>query len=216
MSSPSGETYRLEAFADAVFAIAITSAHHRDPAAADHDELVQNGGLGPALLHLWPSYLGYLISFVVIGIMWANHYNLMKLVDRVDHGFITLNLVAAPMRRVPAVSNGGDGRAPHRSAGASRRRGVLLRIFHGHRGLLFPDVVACGARPALDRGRRVRRRRARDHPRVRPGVAPLPDSDATGVRPRGDQPGDRARVGDPRTCCLARARTRRRPARTRR
>jgi uncharacterized membrane protein len=25
--------------------------------------------------------------------MWANHYNLMKLVDRVDHGFITLNLL---------------------------------------------------------------------------------------------------------------------------
>ena len=25
--------------------------------------------------------------------MWANHHNLMKLVGRVDHGFITLNLL---------------------------------------------------------------------------------------------------------------------------
>jgi len=27
-------------------------------------------GLGAALAALWPSYLGYLISFVTIGIMW--------------------------------------------------------------------------------------------------------------------------------------------------
>jgi uncharacterized membrane protein len=92
MSSPGGETYRLEAFADAVFAIAITLLiiEIRLP---PHEDLVRNGGLGPALLHLWPSYVGYLISFVVIGIMWANHHNLMKLVARVDHGFITLNLL---------------------------------------------------------------------------------------------------------------------------
>ena len=91
MSSAS-ETFRLEAFADAVFAIAITLLiiEIRLP---PHDELVSGGGLSAALLHLWPSYLGYLISFVVIGIMWANHHNLMKLVNRVDHGFLTLNLL---------------------------------------------------------------------------------------------------------------------------
>jgi uncharacterized membrane protein len=86
------ETSRLETFADGVFAIAITLLVieiHLPP----HDELQQLGGLGPALRHLWPSYLGYLTSFIVIGIMWANHHNLMKLIDRVDHGFITLNLL---------------------------------------------------------------------------------------------------------------------------
>lgn len=92
MSSPGGETYRLEAFADAVFAIAITLLiiEVRLPA---HEELAHLGGLGAGLRHLWPSYLGYIISFVVIGIMWANHHNLMKLVDRVDHGFIILTLL---------------------------------------------------------------------------------------------------------------------------
>jgi uncharacterized membrane protein len=72
------ETSRLETFADGVFAIAITLLVieiHLPP----HDELQQLGGLGPALRHLWPSYLGYL--------------TLMKLIDRVDHGFITLNLL---------------------------------------------------------------------------------------------------------------------------
>ena len=86
------QTYRLETFADAVFAIAITLLiiEIRLPAG---DELEHLGGLGPALRHLWPSYLGYFISFIVIGIMWANHHNLMKLVDRIDHGFMTLNLL---------------------------------------------------------------------------------------------------------------------------
>lgn len=92
MSSGASETYRLETFADAVFAIAITLLiiEIRLPPAT---ELEHAGGLAAALRHLWPSYLGYIISFTVIGIMWANHHNLMKLVDRVDHGFITLNLL---------------------------------------------------------------------------------------------------------------------------
>ena len=92
MSTTPWETYRLETFADAVFAIAITLLVieiHLPP----HDEVLRIGGVGPALLQLWPSYVGYVISFIVIGIMWANHHNLMKLVDRVDHGFITLTLL---------------------------------------------------------------------------------------------------------------------------
>lgn len=92
MSAGSSETLRLETFADAVFAIAITLLiiEIRLP---PHDELQEAGGLGAALVHLWPSYVGYVISFIVIGIMWANHHSLMKLVDRVNHGFITLTLM---------------------------------------------------------------------------------------------------------------------------
>ena len=87
MSSPGGETYRLEAFADAVFAIAITLLiiEIRLP---PHEELVQKGGLGAALLHLWPSYLGYLISFVVIGIMWVSHHSMFERIARVDRGLL--------------------------------------------------------------------------------------------------------------------------------
>jgi uncharacterized membrane protein len=89
--SAGSDTFRLEAFADAVFAIAITLLiiEIRLP---PHEQVAQTG-LAGALIHLWPSYLAYVISFVVIGIMWANHHNLMKLIDRVDHGFITLTLL---------------------------------------------------------------------------------------------------------------------------
>ena len=92
MSATPSETFRIEAFADAVFAIAITLLviEIRLP---PHEEVLRIGGVGPALLQLWPSYVGYAISFIVICIVWANHHNLMKLVDRVDHGFITLTLL---------------------------------------------------------------------------------------------------------------------------
>ena len=83
---------RLEAFSDGVFAIAITLLvlEIRVPSGdqlTDPDELIK------ALGALWPSYVAYLISFVTIGIMWANHHNLFRLVARVSHGLILANLL---------------------------------------------------------------------------------------------------------------------------
>jgi uncharacterized membrane protein len=84
-------TTRFEAFSDGVFAIAITLLviEIRPPA---HDQVEALGGLAPALLGLWPSYAGYVISFVTIGIMWANHHSVVRLMARVDHAVIVWNL----------------------------------------------------------------------------------------------------------------------------
>src|SRR4030095_16492728 len=92
MSATPSETFRLAAVAAAVFAIAITLLviEIRLP---PHEEVLRIGGVGPALLQLWPSYVGYALSFIVIRIMSVNHHNLMQLHDRVDHGFITLTLL---------------------------------------------------------------------------------------------------------------------------
>jgi uncharacterized membrane protein len=83
---------RLEAFSDGVFAIAITLLvlEIRVPPAED---LATPDALIAALARLWPSYLGYVVSFVTIGIMWANHHNLFGLVGRVSHGLILANLL---------------------------------------------------------------------------------------------------------------------------
>jgi uncharacterized membrane protein len=85
-------TARLEAFSDGVFAIAITLLvlEIRLPAAPDAEA---SGRLGATLLHLWPSYAGYAISFVTIGIMWANHHDVVRLLSRVDHGLMVWNLL---------------------------------------------------------------------------------------------------------------------------
>jgi uncharacterized membrane protein len=84
-------TTRFEAFSDGVFAIAITLLviEIRPP---NEQQVEALGGLGRALLALWPSYAGYMISFVTIGIMWANHHNVVRLMTRVDHGLIVWNL----------------------------------------------------------------------------------------------------------------------------
>src|SRR5262245_26952944 len=86
------DTPRLETFCDGVFAIAITllvlEIH-----VPSHDEAARVGGLVRALLGLWPSYLGYTISFVTIGIMWVNHHSIFTYIKRADRYFLLLNVL---------------------------------------------------------------------------------------------------------------------------
>ena len=92
MSAATSETARVEAFSDGVFAIAITllvlEIRVPEPEAA-----ARAGGLVRALAALWPSYLGYLISFVTIGIMWANHHAIYQYIRRSDRYFLLINVV---------------------------------------------------------------------------------------------------------------------------
>lgn len=82
---------RLEAFSDGVFSIAITLLvlNIRIPSGPD---LLSSDALLGALGSAWPSYLGYLVSFISIGIIWANHHNLFRLVGSVDHYLLLANL----------------------------------------------------------------------------------------------------------------------------
>ncbi|MBI3660501.1 DUF1211 domain-containing protein [Candidatus Acetothermia bacterium] len=82
------ETSRIEAFSDGVFAIAITLLVL--DIKVPHD-LTEEAGLAQALLHLWPAYLAFVISFAFIGIMWINHHKLFRLIRRSDHGLLLLN-----------------------------------------------------------------------------------------------------------------------------
>ena len=79
---------RLETFADGVFAIAATLL------ILTVDGAVEGHGadLGESLRHAWPSYVGYVVSFVTIAIMWTNHHTVMSLIARVDRRFLLANL----------------------------------------------------------------------------------------------------------------------------
>jgi len=83
------DTTRMEAFSDGVFAIAITLLIIEVKVPPEGS--LPPGGLPRALLHLWPSYFGFALSFAIIGIMWANHHNVFKLVGRSDPTFVALN-----------------------------------------------------------------------------------------------------------------------------
>jgi uncharacterized membrane protein len=84
-------TGRLVAFSDGVFAIAITLLV-LDLAVPARDH-VRSGGLASALGHQWPSYFAYLVSFLVIGIIWVNHHTMFSKVDRVDRLVLFANLL---------------------------------------------------------------------------------------------------------------------------
>ena len=79
---------RLEAFSDGVFAVAITLlALNLTVAHPGHVELLhQLGGQ-------WWTFLAYLISFFMIGIVWVNHHALVRGIAVVDRTLLFLNLV---------------------------------------------------------------------------------------------------------------------------
>jgi uncharacterized membrane protein len=79
---------RLEAFSDGVFAIVITLLviEIRPP------EVEEGASLAAALWDLWPNYVGYLVSFLVIGVMWLNHHRIFEQVRLVDGPLLLLNL----------------------------------------------------------------------------------------------------------------------------
>src|SRR6266540_860928 len=82
------ETGRVEAFSDDVFAIAITLLILDMHVPRD---LPETTTLGEALLRQWPSYLAFLTSFALIGIMWINHHKLFTLIKRSDHLLLVFN-----------------------------------------------------------------------------------------------------------------------------
>jgi uncharacterized membrane protein len=77
-------TTRLETFSDGVFAIAATLLVLEFSVSSGKD-------LGTQLLHLWPSYLSYVTSFVTIGIIWMNHHHTVSLIGRADRTMLFLN-----------------------------------------------------------------------------------------------------------------------------
>lgn len=79
---------RLETFADGVFAIAATLLIlNVDTQVGEHVD-----DLGETLLEIWPSYIGYVVSFVTIGIIWINHHTVMAQIGKVDRLFLLLNV----------------------------------------------------------------------------------------------------------------------------
>jgi len=77
------ETARIEAFSDGVFAIAITLLvlEIRVPT----HEAVAVSGLARSLAALWPSYLAFFTSFVMVLVVWVQHHWIFTQVRKADH-----------------------------------------------------------------------------------------------------------------------------------
>ncbi len=77
------KTSRLEAFSDGVIAIIITIMVLNLKIPQD----VSFRGL----LEAWPVFLSYVLSFLVVAIMWVNHHHLIHTARRVDAGLLWAN-----------------------------------------------------------------------------------------------------------------------------
>lgn len=81
---------RIEAYSDAVFAIAATLLilEIRVPPVDVHAPLNE---LWHALAGLWPSYLAFVLSFVVILIAWVNHHHGIHMMTKTSTPFLYAN-----------------------------------------------------------------------------------------------------------------------------
>ena len=75
---------RLEAFSDGVIAIIITIMVL--------ELKVPHGDDLPALLHLLPVFVSYVLSFVYVGIYWNNHHHMFQAVRQVSGKILWANM----------------------------------------------------------------------------------------------------------------------------
>ena len=82
--------YRLEAFSDGVFAIALTLLiiEIKIP---EVESVHSNKELWNAFAHNWPSWLAFFISFITILISWVAHAHAFKLIDKSTNKLIYAN-----------------------------------------------------------------------------------------------------------------------------
>jgi uncharacterized membrane protein len=96
---------RVEAFSDGVIAIIITIMVL--------DLKVPHETTLAALVAIWPTMLSYVLSFLVVAIMWINHHHLLHTAKHADAGLLWSNCVLLFwMSLIPFVTRYlGDNRA---------------------------------------------------------------------------------------------------------
>ena len=82
---------RVEAFSDGVFAIAITLLIIE--VKVPHGPEVGSRGLLFALMDLWSSYLGYVVSFLTLGIMWVNHHQMFEYIRSANRRLMLVHIL---------------------------------------------------------------------------------------------------------------------------
>lgn len=93
---------RLVALADGVFAIVMTLLVFQlaVPLAADTDRL------GSALAEMWPDFLIYVLSFLVLGVFWLVHHLVFDTVERYDTTLIWMNILFLMLSSLVPFSTG--------------------------------------------------------------------------------------------------------------
>ena len=83
---------RIEALTDGVFAVAMTLLV-LDIKVPELVQPMAGGGLLHQLLDLWPKFLSYAISFVILGVYWVGHHAQLSFIRRADRPLLWINIL---------------------------------------------------------------------------------------------------------------------------
>jgi uncharacterized membrane protein len=81
---------RVETFSDGIFAIIITLLVLEIKVPHIHD-YHSDAELLTALLELFPKFIGWIISFFTIAVIWVNHHKIFKQIKELDNGVFWWN-----------------------------------------------------------------------------------------------------------------------------
>lgn len=105
---------RLILFSDAVFAIAITLLVIEIKVPELHEEY-SDAALAQELVHLIPKFVGFFLSFIIIGLYWTIHHRQFGFVVNYDRRLLWLNLFFLMAIALMPFSSGlyGEYSTPH-------------------------------------------------------------------------------------------------------
>ena len=81
---------RIETLSDGIFAIVMTLLVLEIK--VPRVDLTHGESLLTSVISLYPHFISYIISFIMLGIYWIGHHNQMHYIKKVDRTFLWLNL----------------------------------------------------------------------------------------------------------------------------
>jgi uncharacterized membrane protein len=86
------ERNRIEALTDGVFAVAMTLLV-LDIKVPELEQSLSSAELPFRLLALWPKFLTYAISFVILGVYWVGHHMQLSFIRSADRPLLWINIL---------------------------------------------------------------------------------------------------------------------------
>jgi uncharacterized membrane protein len=141
---------RLEAFSDGVFAIVITLLILDVRFPADKPLTLET------LLGIAPHVLAFVLSFVIVGVYWVSHHNMLHFIKQVDRQLLWLNLVLLLLVVFIPFPAALLGQHPDSALAVTLYGGNLMLVNAAGTALWLyamsrPNLVADGIAPALGR-----------------------------------------------------------------
>lgn len=87
------KTNRIEALSDGVFAIAMTIVVLSFDILLEPSTSYTDGSLYAKLISLWPDFLHYVESFIILGCLWIQHHNQLHFIKVADTKMLFINIL---------------------------------------------------------------------------------------------------------------------------